>query len=263
MTSSDNNPNVTTVDSSEHVAPLTQAKPDGTPFVRRADVEKEISHALSSDQATWSVLASSLSSEAIVYLIRVLRARGEKVVCGALVEQLGHRIARIAKDWAKGFDPLTTDEIIIQVGEDIIAQILAPTPTRQSEFLEIAFRLAVKRRTLNNVDKRTHHPVTRQFAEAEAELLEDESPDPEAIAIASEQLTLNQETIRAGLAAIKDPRHRDAIILHYLEGWPITDKNRDRPTVSRQFGVTPRQISTWLKTALAQMREAIGEKYDQ
>jgi hypothetical protein len=153
MASSDNKPKLSSVASLEHAPPLTQTKVDGTPLLRRADVEQEIIGALATDQTTWSDLAPGLSSEAIVHLVRALRTRGETVVCGSLVDRLGHRIARIAKDWANGFDPLTAEEIVIQVGEEIIGLILAETPTRQSEFLEISFRMAVKRRTLNNVEK--------------------------------------------------------------------------------------------------------------
>jgi len=247
----------------EHVPPLTQTTVDGKPLVRRADVENEISCALATDPATWIEKAQSLSSEAIVHLICTLRVRGEDHVCGCLVKRIGRRIARIAKDWAKGFDQITTDEIVIQVGKEVISLILAETPNRQSEFLEISFKMAVKRRTLNQVEKLTHHPLTHQFVAPAVDMLEDECPNPEEIAVAAEALTLNQELIRAGLAAIKDSRHREAVILHYLEGWPITDKNPHKPTLCTHFRITARQISTWMKTALAEMRQAIGDKYDQ
>jgi DNA-directed RNA polymerase specialized sigma24 family protein len=245
------------------IAPLASSDRHGKPYKRYSDVEEEISRVLSTDVSTWS--ATGLKSETIVHLIRKLRACGEIEVLGRLVDMLGRRISRIATGCAQGFDQTTTEEIVLQVGVEVIELVLAKTSSRQSEFLEIAFRQAVKRRTLNHVEKRSHHPRPHQFVARRADVdessgnpsdpinaLENDAPGPEEIVLEAEQ-------IRAGLAAITNPHHRKAIVLHYLQGWPITDKDPEKQTLCTHFRVTDRQIRTWMNTALSQMRDALGE----
>ncbi len=213
-----------------------------------------------------------LSSEAVVYLIRTLRGPGQEAVLGGLVERLSHRISRIVMDSAKGFDPTTTEEIVNQVNLDVGTLILEEAPTRQGESLEYAFNLVVKRRALNEVERREHHPRAAQIASPTVgpdggvldpvETLADEGPGPEEIAIERESPAWAKERIRVGLDAIKDPRHREAVILHYLQGWPITDRDPSTPTLSSHFRVSGRQIHNWFKAAFAEMRQAMGDTYE-
>ena len=62
--------------------------------------------------------------------------------------------------------------------------------------------------------------------------------------------------------SVKDRRHVDAVILHYVRGWPITDHDPTKPSLERHFGKSGRQIQNWIKSALATMRVAIGD-YDK
>jgi DNA-directed RNA polymerase specialized sigma24 family protein len=235
----------------------------GKLYVRRPEVEGEIAGILKTDTSSWS--SDGLSSETLVHLIRVLCKRdGEEPLIGRLADQLGRHIARIAKDVAKGFDPTTTDEMVVKVGQDVMGLVVAQSPTRQSEFLEVAFRVAVKRRTINEVQKRRHHPRQCQLVPTHdktnpLESVEDDGPSPEESAMAAEECELTPKLIRKGLAAIKDPRHREAVVLHHLEGWPITDKNLEIPTLSKHFGKSARQIQNWMTTAFAEMRGALGD----
>jgi hypothetical protein len=61
------------------------------------------------------------------------------------------------------------------------------------------------------------------------------------------------------LAAVSDPRHREAVMLHHLHGWPITDKDPETPTLCKHFDMTARQIQNWIRTAFDEMRAAVGE----
>jgi hypothetical protein len=65
--------------------------------------------------------------------------------------------------------------------------------------------------------------------------------------------------IRRALAAVKDPRHVHAVILRYVRGWPITDKDPTKPTLEKHFGKSARQIQNWITSALEAMRNAIGD----
>lgn len=244
------------------VLPLKSSKVDGTPYQRFKDVENEIRQSIAQAPSTWC--ATSLKSETLVHLIRLLARQGERDVLSGLVRELGRRIGQITRDFAKGFDPETSHEIAIQVMEEIDGFIFAKVPCRQSEFLEIAFREATKRRVLNQVDKREGHPRVLHFSSSDegsetpsvsVEMLPANTTGPPQCAIGAEGLA----RLRSGLAAIRDPRHREAVILHYLQGWPIFDKNTDIPTLCTHFGISARQIQNWMVTAFAQMRDAMGD----
>lgn len=260
------------VAASRRPPPLTQSrKRDGCPYVRHADTEEEVSEALATEPANWK--PCDLSSECIVHLIRTQIGQSDKTVMGRLLEVIMRRTTRIATDNSKGFDQVRTEEIVTKVGEEVIGLILADAPSRKSEFLEISFRLAVKRKTLNLVESKRAEPrqvrlkspssdsddTTGKSASAGHEP-EDPGPGPVDVAIESEELALTGDQIRVGLAAITDERHREAIILHYLHGWPVTDKDSNTPTLENHFRVSDRTIRKWFERAKAEMRFAIGEK---
>lgn len=257
------------------VPPLTLSKVDGTPYHRHPDVEVEIARALGSPRAEWAALAERkdegcLSSEALVFLVR--RARDDdRDLFGRLVYELADRTARIAKRWAQGFDRDTTDEIVWQIERAIVDLVLAETPSRQSEFLEVAFGTAVERRTINAVEKRRHSPLSLRAAPADVsddgaeperptERVADRHPGPEEIVAQLEDEARRPELIRKARAAVKDPLHLEAVILRHVRGWPITDKDPTKPTLARHFGKSARQIQNWISEALEAMRAAIGDK---
>lgn len=256
----------------EGVPPLSSSTREGEAYQRHADVEAEIARALARRRADWMAMCQGqgrLSNEAIVFLARQT-LKDDRDLCGRLIHQLGRAVARIAGRWAQGFDPLTTDEIVWQVETEIIELVLAPTPSRQSEFLEMAFGKAVERRTINAVEKRRHSPmplgVSRSDssddepdAERQAERVADKSPDPEQIAAQLEDEIRRRELIKRAYASVKDPRHLEAVILRHVRGWPITDKDPTKPTLVKHFGKSERQIRNWINEGLEAMRAAIGE----
>jgi hypothetical protein len=87
----------------------------------------------------------------------------------------------------------------------------------------------------------------------------DAAPGPEQLALLAEAARLQPELIRKAHAAIKDERHREAIILHF-QGWQLESTDPQIITLSTHFGISGRQIQTWLKTAIKEMRTALGEQ---
>jgi len=257
------------------IPPLTSSTVDGKPYLRHADVEAEILRARSRPPAEWVTLAERrgeerLPNEALVFLVRQIR-KGDRDLFGRLVHELGERTVRIAERWAQGFDRDTLDEIVWTVEKEIVDLVLAETPSRQSDFLEVAFGKAVERRTINAVEKRKHSPLpVRQIAapisneetepERPAELVADERPGPEEIVAQFEDEAHRPELIRKARAAVKDPRHIEAVILRYVYNWPMVDKDPNKPTLTRHFGKSARQIQNWLADALEAMRAAIGDR---
>jgi DNA-directed RNA polymerase specialized sigma24 family protein len=120
------------------------------------------------------------------------------------------------------------------------------------------------------VGKRKHYPKSHQIAvplidedgeETDpVDTIPDDRPGPEEITITFDELRRRPQLLREALAAIRDPRHREAVILHWLRGWPITDKDKTKPTLEQRFGKSARQIQNWINAAFNDMRAAIGEK---
>lgn len=249
--------------------PLMHVSKNGQHYKRRPDVEAQINEMLAREPSTWE--PNQLKSESLVSLIRWLWLKDDKQNIGRLIECLGGRIAMIASDFTSGFNQSTADDFGTDVAYDVCKHIFAPTPTRQSEFLEISFRQAVERRAINRRSKlkyrRKHERPEAAFEpatsdEGEIGIVEshaDGAPGPEETVIQSQEKKLAPERVRAGLSAITDERHREAVILHYLQGWPITDKDPNIPTLKTHFSMSARQIQNWINTARGEMRAALGE----
>jgi hypothetical protein len=243
------------------VTPLTQTKIDGTPYRRFANVEAEISGVLATDPSTWS--PTTLKSETQVYLIRWQWRQNDQKSIGKLIECLGRRIARIARDFASGLNEFQAEDFAVEIGDEVNLLIFSREPSRQSEFLEIAFRQAVQRRAIN---KRTLLKERRKHEVAESSLrTADDDDDGEGI-IAShadsrsaQESVPADEVIRRGLAAISNPLHRQAVVLHHLQDWPLSSKDPQIPTLSTHFGKSARQIQNWIATAFEEMRTALGD----
>jgi hypothetical protein len=240
---------------------LISSTEDGKPYERRPDVEINIGAAMSLPRADWIRMAPDCQAEVLVFLIRQLDST-ETPLFGILVNELLARIINTARKWSKGFDTTNTEEILIRVEREIIELLLADPPTRRSEYLEIAFTDAVKKRTLNAVSKCKTSPLYRaKDVNDTSEALEpvDQNPVPENVLLALESRARRPELIRKAYAAVKDQRHLEAVILRYVHNWTITDNDPDTPTLAKLYGKSGRQIQNWISAALKAMRAALGE----
>ena len=256
---------------SRAVPPLTHRSATGDAYTRRPDVEAEIERMLALDPSQWT--AAGLKSETVAHLIRRLWPTGEKTVLGRLLDALAKRTTRIATASARGFSPTITEEIVGAVGLEVMELALAEQTSGQSEFLECSFDLAVQRRALKQAAKRKHLRRTRQFpthvSEDDgavtdgAQTVADDGPSPEDLVAEREFRALAPAQISRALAAVSNPDHRLAVSLHHLQGWPITDQDANRQTVSTYFGVCDRTIRNWMRTAFSEMRNALGVSHEQ
>ncbi len=260
------------------IPPLSSYDLKGRLYTRRSGTEDEIRGALGSPQATWSALARAappkrLSSEALVFLVRSVRDF-DRNLAGELIETLIHRVLQTARRWCRGFDPMTTEDILDKVQTEILDRLLALHPTRASEFLEIAFERVVKTRTLNQVAKHSQrmvgltHSSSGDFEDGDSpeerteEQIAAPGPGPEEIVSGLADEKHRAELIRRARAAIKDTRHFEAVLLRYAHGWPITASDPSKPSLERHFGKTSRQIQNWINKGIQQMRESLGEDHD-
>jgi DNA-directed RNA polymerase specialized sigma24 family protein len=140
---------------------------------------------------------------------------------------------------------------------EIIELVMAETPSAESNYLEVSFAKAVKQRIVKTAQKRRNSVMrNREFAgdatirdknrdvERAPELRHDGGLDPE------ESIILRDLMEKASVA-VTDPRDLDAVLLHYMEGWPVE-------SLALHFNETTRQVKHRIKRALQQMRAALG-----
>jgi hypothetical protein len=242
--------------------PLRFSTLDGKPYVRSEAVDAEIQRMLERPITDWIAAAPGLKSESLVFLIRHIRDK-DQGISGQFLQELSKRTVRMADRWVHGVYPAAREYIVLQVEIEITELTLADTPSRQSEFLEIAFGQAVARRTTNAVRNFRTSPMGQrgngllvvdeegEEIERPIETIPDGSPSPAEIC----ELPL---LIAKGLTCVTDGRHLEAVILRYLEGWPMTEKDPEKPCLVRHFQVSARQIQNWINIALEQIREGLG-----
>jgi hypothetical protein len=245
---------------------LKSRTPSGRPYSRSTAVEEEISRVLRLHHSLWIKEAPNLKNETIVFLMRLVR-RADEQLFYELFQELGARIVHISRRWASGYrlDTTTVEEIVDEVELKVLELVLADKMSRQSDFLEVAFGQAVKRRALNRARKHNNsmqahlgwiEPPADFAADDEVErpleLVPDGGPSPEAVA-------LTNVLLERAWAAIDDPRIFQALFLHYHDGWPISSNDPKEENLVHFCGATRRHVKYMLEKGLEQMRNAIGE----
>jgi hypothetical protein len=239
----------------QSVRPLTMTTEDGKPYVRSSEVEAQIAETLSWPDLDLPAKHKSLLNETLVYQVRRFRDRDEHL-CGILLRELAKRAIRIVNTVIRGVDRLGKADIAMQVEMEILELAIAPVPSRKSEFLEIAFTQAVKRRALNlcerqkatvqghrgrykprpwvdldEQDKKRKRPLefapdTRDGPEAALAAFQDEEFRDQAYVIVQAALEGEDDRLLIGFR------------LHVVDGWPLWSANPNVPTVARHFGLT-------------------------
>lgn len=252
-------------------APLTCSTKSGAPYRRRDTVETQISAALVLDPEHWrhpDRRRGPWRLETLVHLIRLRAAAGDGHTVGALVAEVLARAKPTIDRRAQGYGLADGEEIEIEVGDAIVDLILAPVPTRMSEYLEVDARTMIAQRTDRVVLARKDLPKAHRFLTTEAdddggwsptvERLPDTALDPLEHLLDAEAPS-SDARVRRLLRAVTDPRHRKAFILRKLRGWPYTDPDPAIPTLCSHFApIGERQIRKWIATAIDQMRAAHG-----
>jgi hypothetical protein len=113
------------------------------------------------------------------------------------------------------------------------------------------------------VEKRYDHPrvlplptpredddETSGNCSAPTNALQDDAPGPVETLIEAERPALTETQIRTALSAITNQRHREAVILRYLQDWPIKDKDPNKQTLCKHFVSVPR--NTLLHSSVCQ-----------
>lgn len=259
--------------SSADPPPLTSKRRTGEPYVRRPEVVEAIRAALARPATEWAALIDSgaggpMPPEAIVFLARRAAHDGKRDIFGALIWVLAARVARSAKKRAGGFDRETVDEIVEAVERRIVDRVLQDPPSRQSEFLEVTFDLAVKRQTINAIEKRVEAPVSLTIGQCAAddedsvpasELVADDAPGPAELIDETHDPVRRHKLFESARKVVKNPRHYEAFVLFYKHGWPLSSEDPSKPTLAKRFGRTERQIRNWIRAAEKAIRTSLGD----
>lgn len=258
------------------IPPLTSQTNSREPYRRYEVVEDELRSVLPLCPAEWTKARTRLKSESLIFLSRYIR-RHDDHVSGRLQLEINARTVRMAKRWIYGFDKEATEFIASEVEAEIMVLLLAEVPSRQSEYLEIAFGQAVYRHTKNAVDRFKNTPLAHKGEVVQAtsdedgadeverplERIPDRGPGPYERCLENETEALWAAWVQKALRFVSHPKHRETIILRYLKEWPITSKDADQSCLTRHFKVSARQIQNWIETALKQMKKGMmGEGYD-
>ena len=239
----------------QSVRPPTMTTEDGKPYTRSPEVEAQIAETLHWSGADLLGKHKSLLNETLVYHVRRFRERDEHL-CGVLLHELAQRTTRTVKAAMHGIDPLGKADIAMQVEVEVLELAIAPEPSRQSEFLEIAFTQAVKRRALNrreqfkgtvqghrgrykpkpwvNLDE---HDKERRRP---LEFAPDSRNGPESAVAAFQDEQFREqayEIVRAALEG-EDDRLMLGFRLHVVDRWPLWSADPKVPTVARHFSLT-------------------------
>lgn len=248
--------------------PLRFYTPEGKPYRRREGVELEIEEWLLLHHSERAARAPGALPETLVYFLRRNDETDEEYY-GALVDEIGKRITRIAGSRLRGLPPVTAEDIVTRVQLEFLQLLLSEWGSRDTDYLEVAFALAVTRRTHKLVRQYKFSPWSRLDNSVMAgadddedeierlELVPDRAPGPEAVLLEGENQSLISERYEKALAAIEDERHREAAILYFVEGWPVISRNADKNDLVTHFGVSETQMKRWLRRGRMQMRKVL------
>ena len=249
------------------VKPLVSKTKDGKQYERPAHIQAEISKIFSLARSRWIEEAENLQNETLVFLIRRTHGVNDDV-CGGLIEELTKRIGVRARRFCQSLDDFDEEQLISNVEIKVLELLLTKEPSRKRDFLEIAFAKTIKDLALDFFKQLENSPVGHLVdvvetdedddkVERPIEYVPDDEPEPEETLLDLDNRIRRHRLLRRLLKAVTDRRHREAVILHYAHGLPITSRQRGQKTLKRHFRKDPRQIKYWIATAMKEIRAAL------
>ena len=238
--------------------PLTHRNKQGEVYSRTDVVQRQIQSTIRQDweavanRATVSDDASPqyLQEESLVYLVREALREEQDSAFRDIFAVLFRRCVKYIERHLSSLPPDRVEDASQNVMAKVTEKIM-DLSTDAGDFFQVRFWLALKRVIITEYDKqikelkvdedmvRIDEPVEGKDGLEPALDLRDESISQEDLASLSE-----------GLSSLKG-RLRKVFILRFYQGWPIKSKDKEEPTLSSYFNVTPRTIQNWLEEAEA------------
>jgi hypothetical protein len=249
------------------VRPLTKCREDGTPYTRRAEVEREIAMTLTLSleeivARARAGTAQPLRDETIVYWLRESWHRTKRWH-EALVEILSERCARHLLPKVRSYRDAVNDPA--DIVSSVLVDILDRIRKNNADYLEVAFLSYIERRFVDHVrgilNEQKHFGEIAPLGSGDCDD-EDDGTVPEPAdrgRLSVEDQVMLRQALQA-LRAAKGDQHYHAFILHHLNGWPIGE-NKEPHTLSERFNVTGRTIRNWNRESERFLRAWLeGEK---
>ena len=277
---------MTADDAFKRVQPLTHVRKGGGLYQRDPAVEAEIASVLQAPPESLTVRArigerespDFLREETLVYYIRVYHAIGKQAIVTKLTEALLARCARwiTRRLRALGLRQQDAEEAYSEIVRVVITAITDMESDR-GDFYQVRFARALKLKVLNAYDKQLREvergqqqvrftpgsaSTVEEIEEGEiergrfrAEVAEPSQADDEMFN--GEDRAERRALLDAVLGSIRNPRHREAFVLHRAEGWQITANDPNEPCLVRYFQVkSAKTIYNWIRQAEADIAAA-------
>jgi len=261
-----------TRDPSLRVRPLVCSTKSGDRYIRPPAVQDEIRRVLRLPRAQCIAERENLKNDTLVFLTR-LTHQSDDDMCGRLMQELRKRIKFRASKFCSEMDDYDAREFVLNVEIQVLEYVLTKERSRTRDILEVAFGRTVKR-LAKDAFKKFKKSVAGNIEDLAAdstgedwdgeevdrpmEFLPDVSFGPEDSLLQLDFTSHRHRQLQKALAAIEDPRHRLAVILHHGHDIPITSCRRGQKCLTRVFRKDARQIKHWIATAMKQMRAALG-----
>lgn len=239
--------------------------PDGKPYERHPKTEDNIAELLPLPHAQRAEQAPFALTETLVYLIRRADSKSGPYY-DALCAEISKRLVGQAEYYTRELPEPKASDIVMKVQSDFERILFAEHGSARTDFLEVAFALAVKKRTLQLVNLYLSSPWTQQSKaaaddeESDRELqgIPEKGPGPEGALLDKEEQALGMEMCKTALGAIQNPLLREAARLYWIDGWPVVSKIRGEDDLVGYLRKSEAQIRRGLKQAMQEMRAALG-----
>lgn len=285
---------IVTTDPPVHVLPpLTR-----NGYERTAETEAHIQTALSLSRSNLVQRAQIrdkdhalfIGEEALVYLIRHHKLRGDPYVERHLCDALVTRIDGTIKKWMRevGFRYEDNEGRVTEMVHEVLFRLFAGCKVRgeerreggiidlesdKSDFAQVRFWVYLKRETINVTrvagiererDRQSVDVLTMNETSDEDDLVGEPTPLGGWESVTPwEALTEEHgdDLVRAAVRHL--PNHpipyRDVLRLRYLDKWQIESGDEEVVTLSTHFERTPKSIRSWLRKAEKQLRDILQQ----
>lgn len=257
--------------------PLTRSTKAGTPYVRPQEVEAQLNQLLGETAAEQLARAKCtdkgsprfIKDECLVYLVREAALADDLALYSEVSQRL---ISRCTSQIQRSLRSLgVAGDDLPDVHGDVITSMMDAILDDEGagDFYQVKFRRALRFLTLNVharyerqherllTENHLHPPVGDEDEDEEGDSLEERARQPGDVADDAVQLL----EIREALAAIRDPRHRQAFVLYHYDDWPIETQEPHAPSIIGHFNVTPRTVNNWLRAAQRDLAEWRAAKH--
>ncbi len=135
--------------------------PDGKPYERHPKTEDNIAELLPLPHAERAAKAPFALNETLVYLIRRADSKSGPYY-DVWCDEISKRLVGLAEYYTRELPEPTASDIVMKVQSDFERILFAERASARTDFLEVAFALAVKKRTLQLVNLYVSSPWTQQ-----------------------------------------------------------------------------------------------------